>query len=136
MFCFTGDPGPSGKALAAAAFGLRPLADSYRAFFERFAPLAEDLSSGCMLDGPSSLVARVLLIHEFRRIVLRDPLLPEALLPTDWPGTPARALATNIYRLLVTAAEDYLDAVARDENGRLAPPVQSFFRRFGGIVRR
>ena len=135
VFCLTVDPGPSGKALAAAAFALRPLADSYRGFSERFTPLAEDLSSGCMLDGPSSLVARILLIHEFRRIVLRDPLLPDPLLPVDWPGTAARALATKIYRLLVSAAEDYLDAVARTENGRLAPPVEEFFRRFGGILR-
>lgn len=36
-------------------------------------------------------LARLMLVHEFRRIVLRDPFLPAALLPQDWPGDTARA---------------------------------------------
>src|SRR5919204_458982 len=48
---------------------------------------------------------RLLRIPDFRRIVLRDPALPGALLPTDWPGATAGALAARVYRRLVPAAE-------------------------------
>src|SRR5918912_210393 len=44
------------------------------------------------LSDIEAFTARVLLIHQYRRVVLRDPLLPAALLPRDWPGRPARQL--------------------------------------------
>jgi phenylacetic acid degradation operon negative regulatory protein len=40
---------------------------------------------------------RTLLIHEYRRVLLRDPNLPEALLPAGWPGLQARALCESLY---------------------------------------
>ena len=133
VFLVTADPGKNGPAVAAAAFNLAPLAASYRDFVARFAPLDRHLAAGEMLDPAAALVARVLLIHEFRRIVLRDPALPRALLPADWPGTTARALAARIYRRLVPAAETYLDRDARNEGGPLPPPDANFFRRFDGL---
>ena len=42
---------------------------------------------------------RTLLIHEYRRVLLRDPRLPAALLPLDWPGAAAFALCRDFYRL-------------------------------------
>ena len=48
-----------------------------------------------------ALVARTLLIHAFRRVVLRDPGLPRDLLPADWQGDAARALAARIYAQVV-----------------------------------
>jgi len=58
--------------------------------------------------------------------------LPRPLLPTDWPGATARALAARIYRRLVPGAETYLDRNARNENGPLPPPDANFLRRFEG----
>ncbi len=40
---------------------------------------------------------RLLLIHEYRRIVLRDPILPASILGS-WPGEEARALVRSLYR--------------------------------------
>jgi phenylacetic acid degradation operon negative regulatory protein len=130
VFLLTADPGANGPALAAAAFSLAPLAASYRDFAARFAPLDRSLGSDGILDPADALVARVLLIHEFRRIVLRDPALPRALLPPDWPGATSRALAASIYRRLVPAAEAYLDRHTRNEDGPLPPPHANFFCRF------
>jgi phenylacetic acid degradation operon negative regulatory protein len=132
VFLVTADPGKNGPAVAAAAFNLAPLAASYRDFVTRFTPLDRSLGAGAGLDPAGALVARVLLIHEFRRIVLRDPALPRPLLPVDWPGATARALAARIYRRLVPAAETYLDRSARNENGPLPPPDANFARRFEG----
>jgi phenylacetic acid degradation operon negative regulatory protein len=72
----------------------------------------------------------VLLIHEFRRIVLRDPGLPAALLPVDWPGAAARQLAGQLYRKLVAESEAYLGANAQDEKGPLPAAEPGFGARF------
>ena len=133
VFLVTADPGANGPAIAAAAFNLAPLAASYRDFVERFAPLDRSLAAGATLDPADALIARVMLIHEFRRIVLRDPALPRALLPADWPGAVSRGLAGRIYRRLAPVAETYLDRNARNEDGPLPPPDASFFRRFEGL---
>jgi phenylacetic acid degradation operon negative regulatory protein len=133
VFFVTADPGENGPALASAVFNLAPLAASYREFATRFSPLERSLAVGEMLGPADALVARVLLIHEFRRIVLRDPALPRELLPPDWPGPASRALAGSIYRRLVPAAETFLDRHARDENGPLPTPDANFLRRFDGL---
>ena len=78
------------------------------------------------------MVARILLIHAYRRIVLRDPGLPAALLPDDWPGHAARALTGRIYRRLLGPSESYLDAHARNEEGPLPAPGGALSRRFAG----
>ncbi len=133
VFIVRADPGKTGPAIAAAAFNLAPMAAWYRDFVERFAPLDRSLAAGECLHPADALVARVLLIHEFRRIVLRDPALPRSLLPADWPGTTSRALAARVYRRLVPAAEAYLDRNASNEDGPLPPPDTDFFRRFEGL---
>lgn len=50
---------------------------------------AEAVRAGVFTPEDARL-ARLMLVHEFRRIVLRDPFLPAALLPADWPGRVAR----------------------------------------------
>jgi phenylacetic acid degradation operon negative regulatory protein len=130
VFVITADAGDTGPAIAAAAWKLEPLAAAYRNFVERFTALDEALVAGQALDPENALVARVLLIHEFRRIVLRDPALPRALLPSPWPGAAARALTARIYRRVAEVAETYLDKHARNERGPLPAPDPNFFRRF------
>lgn len=43
-----------------------------------------------MLTPDQVFLGRILLVHEFRRIVLRDPFLPLQLLPADWAGRATR----------------------------------------------
>jgi phenylacetic acid degradation operon negative regulatory protein len=57
-----------------------------------------------------AIVARMLIIHDWRRIVLRDPGLPFELLPADWPGEQARSTVRRIYDSLLPASESWLDA--------------------------
>lgn len=130
IFLVHADAADDVHALAAAAWKLEPLAASYRAFIDRFTPLDRALGGERTIDGADALVARVLLIHEFRRIVLRDPGLPAALLPTDWPGSTARALTARIYRRLIDASERFLDAHAQDLTGPIPAPDAGFRERF------
>jgi len=129
-FLLAADAGEAGRALAAAAWKLAPLADGYRGFIDQFGPLDAALDRE-RLPPADALVARTLLIHQFRRSVLRDPDLPAALRPADWPGHAARALAARIYQRLVPGAEEFLDRIGRCETGALPAPKPGFSRRFG-----
>ncbi|MEJ2375216.1 MAG: phenylacetic acid degradation operon negative regulatory protein PaaX [Pseudolabrys sp.] len=130
VFIVDAEAGDEVVTLADAAWKLGPIAQGYRAFIDRFTPLEKALGNGDTLSEADALVARTLLIHEFRRIVLRDPGLPAVLLPADWPGRDARALTARIYRRIVGRAEGYLDTHASRQDGPLPPPGPDFPARF------
>ncbi|MGG5809389.1 PaaX family transcriptional regulator C-terminal domain-containing protein [Falsiroseomonas sp. CW058] len=111
------------RAAAAQAWPLAVLGAGHRRFLAAFAPLHD-----AAVPAGEALPLRLLLVHEWRRLALRDPLLPAALLPPDWPGHAARELAAALYRRLDPAAEAWLDAEGRNEDGRLPP---SDAHRFG-----
>lgn len=85
-------------------------AAAYGAFVAAFSPLRNLLSAGPAPLPLDAVAARTLLIHEWRRIVLRDPGLPERLLPPGWPGREARSLARDVYGALTGPSEAWLDA--------------------------
>jgi phenylacetic acid degradation operon negative regulatory protein len=130
LFVVHADASDDVHALAAAAWKLDPLAQSYRDFIAHFTSLDAALGKARKIAGADALIARVLLIHEFRRVVLRDPGLPAALLPPDWPGARARDLAARIYRRLVAESEAYLGTHGQDRNGPLPRPDAGFAERF------
>jgi phenylacetic acid degradation operon negative regulatory protein len=76
---------------------------------------------------------RTLLLHEYRKIHLRDPLLPRALLPDDWVGVEAYELCSSVYAKLFRPSEQYLAATAETMDGALPPPAPEVFARFGGL---
>ncbi len=117
------------RRLAATAWRLDEIAQAYRDFIAQFSPLVAMLDRQ-VLKFDEALVARTLLIHAFRRVVLRDPALPADLLPQDWSGEAARALAARIYAAVVGPSEGYLDAHARNETGPLPSPERQFHMRF------
>jgi phenylacetic acid degradation operon negative regulatory protein len=117
------------RALVAAAFRVDEVSQAYRDFVAQFSPLADALARKAPSE-EEALVARTLLIHAFRRVVLRDPGLPADLLPTDWQGDAARALAARIYALVADPSERLLDRAAQNEEGPLPPPVAAFHSRF------
>ncbi len=105
-----GTPG-SMQAIAARAWPVARVGAGYQRLVGLFDDLTEAAGSLPPLD---ALAARVLLIHEYRRVALRDPRLPAGLLPADWPGVPARALCIRLYAALAPASERWLDTA---ENG-------------------
>ena len=118
------------RKLAAEAWPLAQIGEAYRRFSELFAPLDQALAAKPGLAPLEALVARILLIHEYRRVILRDPILPAALLPDDWPGDAARQICARLYHKLVTASEQWLDDNMVNESGAAPKPVASFHDRF------
>jgi phenylacetic acid degradation operon negative regulatory protein len=83
-------------------------------------------------DAEAALIIRTLLIHEYRKIHLQDPLLPVALLPSDWVGAAAYELTRRLYSLVFNSAEEFLSATASTLDGPLPSPEPSVYERFGG----
>lgn len=120
------------SALAAwvhSAWQLDALAREYRAFTARFKPLALWLRDN-PITASDALYARILLIHDLRRVLLQDAALPEALLPRGWPAQRARNLAAQLYHGLAEASLSYIDASLEQASGPLPKPDSSFYRRF------
>jgi len=121
----------SGRRLLSESWPLDRTADAYLKFMKTFEPLRGWIGRRARLSDIDAFTARILLIHHYRRVVLRDPLLPTALLPADWPGKAARRLCGEIYRGLLPASEQWLDRNASNENGPLPPAGPELIRRFG-----
>src|SRR4051812_5200413 len=121
----------SGRRLLSESWPLHRTADAYLKFMKTFEPLRGWIDRGERLSDVDAFTARILLIHHYRRVVLRDPLLPGALLPADWPGRAARELCGRIYRALLPASERWLDQHATNETGSLPKAGDGLARRFG-----
>jgi phenylacetic acid degradation operon negative regulatory protein len=122
------------RRLVETGWDLAGLSRGYRRFVEGFG-VARDLAARGN-DEPSAqaaFVIRTLLIHEYRKIHLRDPLLPPSLLPADWIGTRAYELCRELYRTVFAAAESFVSTHAEMLNGALPPLSGSTFTRFGGL---
>ena len=123
----------SGRRLLSESWPLQRTADAYQKFMKTFEPLRGWINRGGHLTEADAFAARILLIHHYRRVVLRDPLLPTALLPADWPGRAARELCGAIYRGLLRQSEQWLDRHATNEDGPLPKPAAELARRFDGM---
>jgi phenylacetic acid degradation operon negative regulatory protein len=118
------------RDLVARCWDLDALAHAYRELLAGFAALRRAVGAGFAPDPLPALLARLLLIHEYRRIILRDPMLPAALLPKDWIGREAYAAARDLYRALAPPAERWIDESLHGEEGALPKPDAGFRRRF------
>jgi phenylacetic acid degradation operon negative regulatory protein len=111
------------------------LAAGYRAFLDAFRPVWLALQREVPLEPVRGFALRTLLMHGYRRATLHDPLLPDELMPHDWPGAAARALCRNLYRHVEAAAEDHVSAVLLTAEGPAPEAGPDYFGRFGGLRR-
>lgn len=125
---------PPLRTLVHQCWHLDRLANDYRRFAERFRPTLKWLESGKADDPQQCFILRTLLIHEFRRIQLRDPQLPDSLLAKDWPGHTVRTLCRDIYALTLAKSEAHLLATLSVPGGPLPAADGSLYQRFGGIA--
>lgn len=123
------------RELVRECWNLGAVAQDYERFLDRFQPVLRTLKSARELDPEQCFVVRTLLMHEFRRTLLRDPQLPEQLLPTDWPGGAARQLCRDLYAVTQNEAENHLMSVLETASGRLPEAAPYFYERFGGLSR-
>jgi len=121
------------RRLIDQGWNLRDLERRYRRFLALFTPALRAARATSAHPGRASLAVRTLLIHEYRRVHLRDPLLPHSLLPSDWAGAAAYEMCRSLYRLVYRAADRYLGELATTRLGPLPPPAADLKHRFGGL---
>lgn len=97
------------------------------------AGLKRDISAlkGGDLSPLDAMAARMLLIHRWRRIVLRFPDIPPELFPAGATLRNPRKRVAGVYAQLINSSEAWLD---NSEHGYAPMPASSseFMRRFGG----
>lgn len=124
------------RRLVQSCWDLEKLSSAYAVFLDHFRPFWRALESARDLDPQSCFLIRILLMHEYRRLMLRDPMLPDELLPADWSGTASRVLCRNLYRLVRDPAEQHLMRVLETADGPIPEASPALYARFGGLPER
>jgi len=119
--------------LARLGWNLPTIETSYHRFIRLFEPVARAVRKGSAMSPATAFSIRTLLIHEFRKVHLRDPRLPRELLPDGWSGMTAYALCRDIYAAVLDPSEQHLSEVAACFAGHLPRADTQLLRRFGGI---
>ncbi len=113
----------------AGFWDLTALRDGYDLFMALFRAI--DPSA---LSDPDALVTRLLLVHAYRMVLLRDPRLPPEHLPADWNGAEARTLFRRLYLGLTPAAHRHIAAQCEGTDGLLPGETDATQRRRSGLL--
>jgi phenylacetic acid degradation operon negative regulatory protein len=111
---------------------LKALQPAWRKFLRRFRPLADaaDEPGAAQLTPERAFLARTLLIHNYRRIVLKEPELPAGLWPPGWVGDTAYDVAARCYHALAGPADTHLLAVCEEGGAPLLPLDPEYAARY------
>ncbi len=122
------------RQMAQQCCNLDTLEQEYRRFNQHYEPILDVLSKSARISNEECFILRLIMIHDYRRILLRGPSLPATLLPPAWEGHRAFRLCADIYLAIWAAAELHIDHILNTEEtgGSIQKP---YLDRFGGLVR-
>ena len=116
----------SGRRLLSESWPLDRTADAYRKFMKSFEPLRSWVARGRLSDA-DAFTARILLIHQYRRVVLRDPAVAGGAAAAGLAGGGgARTLRRNLSRRCFPRRNNGLTAMAATKTGRCRRPARSW----------
>jgi len=121
------------RVLVHKSWNLAEIDRDYESFIRHYRPVFRAVQKSRRCDGRMAFQIRTLMIQEYRRILLRDPLLPAQMLPALWHGTAAYQLCRNLYRKVFSAADEFMTGAFETAEGPIPPPAPAFFKRFGGL---
>ncbi|WP_193170480.1 PaaX family transcriptional regulator [Nisaea nitritireducens] len=130
-----GSPIETLRTLCRETWDLEETDNAYRAFIDSFDPVLNALEENHRLLTPeTAFELRILMVHVYRRALLRDPGLPADIMPETWSGRRATDLAARMYDILKEPAQSYLEKTVNGVDGSLPPPSDAYFSRFQGMV--
>lgn len=116
------------KNLVQKRWHISDLAEQYQYFLTSY-----QIFNGSWQENMSdqqAFLLRTLLIHEYRRILLKDHELPEQMLPEQWQGFAAHQLVNNIYNKLAKPSLNYIQHQLKNSSGDLPQEQGTYWQRF------
>ena len=104
----------SGRRLLSESWPLERTADAYLKFMKTFEPLRGSIGRGETLTDADAFTARILLIHHYRRVVLRDPAAADGAVAAGLAGQGGASSS---------AARSIAGCFPRRNNGLTATPA-------------
>ena len=120
------------RRVAEAAWNLTALNADYERFIADFSALQASVDLLSELTSLDAFVLRTLLIHDYRRILLKDPQLPRDLLPDGWAGTAARKLCARLYGDIAEGADQHVTGLMETFSGAIPALLPAYHERFAG----
>ncbi len=117
-------------------WSLAKLGEQYQSFLDCYQPVLHYLSGKNIPDPERAFMLRILLMHDYRRILLRDPELPIDMLPGDWAGFEAHNVTADIYKRIGASTASWFSSAMKNATSRLPAADTVFFKRYGGIPKR
>ncbi len=68
-------------------------------------------------EAPDAVALRTMLVHHWRRLLLRHADLPEEVMPMNWPGEECRSMVLTLYKALSRNADPWLDNAIGPRDG-------------------
>lgn len=118
------------KSLIGESWQWDGLKAGYADILKTYKPVLDGVAKSDSIEGMDALVLRTLLIHDWRRLVLKDVELPGNLKPEKCAGDEARNVISKLYKNLLDMSEKQLDLCSCDMETFLPKPEKSFFSRF------
>ncbi len=123
------------KKLSYKSWNISNLEQKYKSFLERFRLVMNEINNAKSISDEQCFQVRTLVIHEYRRILLKDFDLPLEILPNYWAGHAAFNLRENLYRKVSASAERFIVENMESSEGLLPKADALFYERFGGLKR-
>jgi phenylacetic acid degradation operon negative regulatory protein len=123
------------RTVAEDAWTLSELNADYERFIASFSALRDTAETMSQLSPLDAFALRTLLIHDYRRILLKDPQLPRDLLPDVWAGSAARDLCAHVYSAIAERADAHVAELMETFSGEIPALALSYHARFGGMRR-
>ncbi|MBX6357602.1 MAG: PaaX family transcriptional regulator [Micromonosporaceae bacterium] len=98
---------PGAMRLVRRAWDLSAIGKAYDQFVAELEPMVTAITADS--DDEEAYAARFRLVHAWRSFLFRDPQLPPALLPDEWPGTSAASFFDRHAARLRPAADRYVE---------------------------
>jgi len=119
------------KMLVQQRWKLDELGKEYQDFLTKYQQISAELSR---LNQQQCFLLRTLLVHEYRRILLKDHELPPQMLPEKWSGFIAHDLVRKIYLELAKPSLGYIRKELKNSAGLLIQEQSTFWQRFGNAL--
>ena len=118
------------KNLVYDKWNIETLQNSYQLLLHNYEQILTRVITNKYYSDHQCYLLRLLLIHEYRRILLKDHELPANMLPDKWTGLVANQLVKKIYSLLAKPSTRFIVSQMQSIDGNLPINISSFKYRF------